>query len=119
MPYQVYKVMHLAAIFVFLSSAAVLLLSDKKTKFWKILTGISSFVILFAGMGLVARLYPSANGGGGFSQPWVQAKIVIWVAVTALGHLVAKRFPGFGMKAYWATMILAVLAAGLAIYKPA
>lgn len=117
--YQVYKVMHLAAIFVFLSSAAVLLISDKKTKFWKILTGISSFFILLGGMGLVARLYPAASGGGGFSQGWVQAKIVIWLAVTGLGHLVAKRFPGFGAKAYWITILLAVTAATLAIYKPA
>jgi hypothetical protein len=117
--YQVYKVIHLAAIFVFLSSAAILLVSDKKAKFWTILTGISSFFILLGGMGLVARLYPAESGGGGFAQGWVQGKIVIWLAVTGLGHLVAKRFPGFGAKAYWITLLLAVTAATLAIYKPA
>lgn len=109
--YQIYKVIHLASIFIFLSGAAVLLLSERKTMFWKILTGVASFFILFGGMGLMARL------GGGF-QPWIQAKIVIWLVVTGLGHLVAKRFASKGMAAYWATMLLAVLAASIAIYKP-
>jgi uncharacterized membrane protein SirB2 len=114
MSYQVYKVLHIAAIFVFLSGAAVLLLSDRKAKFWKITTGIASFFILLGGMGLMARLYP----GEGFQQKWIHGKLVIWLIVTGLGHLVAKRFPGHGMKAYWAIMILAVCAAFLAVYKP-
>lgn len=114
MPYELYKVIHLSAIFIFLSSAAVLLLTDKKNKQWKIITGVSSFFILFGGMGLMARLYP----GQGFQQPWIHAKLVIWLIVTGLGHLVAKRFPAHGAKAYWATIALAIVGAILAIYKP-
>jgi hypothetical protein len=114
MSYQLYKVIHLAAIFVFLSGAAVLLLSDRKTAFWKALTGVASFFILLGGMGLMARLYP----GQGFQQNWILVKLVIWLIVTGLGHLVAKRFPAHGMKAYWATIILAVSAATLGVYKP-
>jgi uncharacterized membrane protein SirB2 len=114
MSYQVYKVIHLMSIFVFLSGVAVLLISDKKTLFWKVLTGVASFFILFGGMGLMARMYP----GQGFQIPWIQAKIVIWLGITVLGHLVAKRFPVHGAKAYWATMLLAFVAATLAIYKP-
>lgn len=114
MSYQVYKVIHLAAIFVFLSSAAVLLITDKKTTYWKIVTGVSSFFILLGGMGLMARLYP----GQGFQQPWIQAKIVIWLVVTGLGHMVAKRFPSFGGRAFFVTLMLAITAASLAIYKP-
>lgn len=112
--YQVYKVIHLASIFVFLTGASVLLLSQHNPRFWKILTGVASFFVLLGGMGLMARLYP----GQGFQQPWIHAKLVIWLVVTALGHLVAKRFPTHGMKAYWATIALAVFAAWLAIYKP-
>lgn len=120
MSYQIYKVIHLAAIFVFLSGAAVMLLSDRKTKQWKIITGLASFFILLGGMGLMARLYPAVDGEGaqGFKQPWIHAKLVIWLVVTGLGHLVAKRFPRYGMQAYWATIILAVTGATLAIYKP-
>lgn len=114
MSYQLYKVIHLAAIFVFLSGVAVLLLSDKKTLFWKVTTGVASFFILLGGMGLMARLYP----GQGFQQNWILVKLVIWLVVTGLGHMVAKRFPKHGAKAYWATILLAVTAAYLAVYKP-
>ena len=86
MSYESYKVIHLAAIFVFLTSAGVLLLARPEGRLWKIVTGISSFLILLGGMGLLARI------GGGF-PPWVQAKLVIWLIITGLGHIVAKRFP--------------------------
>lgn len=109
--YQVYKLIHLTSIFLFLTGASVLLLAKPKSVFWKILTGLASFFILLGGMGLMARL------GNGF-QPWIQAKLVLWFAVTGLGHLVAKRFPGFALKAYWITILLATLAAYIAIYKP-
>jgi uncharacterized membrane protein SirB2 len=113
MSYQVYKIIHLASIFLFLSGAAVLLVG-KPTKFWKILTGVASFFILFGGMGLMARLYP----GQGFQQPWIHVKLVLWLVISGLGHIVAKRFPQHGMKAYWATLILATFGAWLAVYKP-
>jgi uncharacterized membrane protein SirB2 len=112
MSYQAYKVIHLAAIFLFLSSASVLLLAKPPGKFWKMITGLASFFILLGGMGLVARMYGREFPG------WVQAKIVIWLIVTGLGHLVAKRFPAQAMKAYWTTVLLATLAAYLAVYKP-
>lgn len=111
MTYEFYKVFHLAMIFVFLSGAAVLLLSGNKGKYWKIITGISSFLILVTGMGLLARL------GGGF-PPWVLGLTIIWLIVTGLGHLVAKRFPDKGLAAYWVIMALSAVAACLAVYKP-
>lgn len=108
--YQVYKVLHLVAIFLFLTGASVLL-SGQRTRFWMILTGGASFFVLVGGMGLMARL------GGGF-QPWIWAKLGIWLAVTGMGHLVAKRFPARGAQAYWATIALAAVAVWLAVYKP-
>ena len=109
--YQIYKVIHLASIFIFLSGAAVMLTTSTKNKFWTITTGIASFFIILGGMGLMARL------GGGF-QPWIIAKLVIWFIISALGHMVAKRFASQGKLAYVITMVLAVLAASFAIYKP-
>ncbi len=111
--YQTYKVIHLASIFIFLSGAAVLLLARPEGKAWKMITGISSLMILVAGFGLLARLGLTSG-----MPPWVVAKIVIWLIVTGMGHIVAKRFPGAAVKAYWATMILAVFAAYLAVVKP-
>ncbi len=111
MSYEVYKLIHLGAIFLFLSSAAVLLLARPQGLAWKIISGVSSLVILVAGFGLVARL-------GGGMPAWVQAKIVLWLMLTGLGHMVAKRFPSQAFRAYWAILLLAVVAAALAIYKP-
>ncbi len=111
MSYELYKVIHFTAIFVFLSSASVLLMAKPQGPLWKIITGLSSFMILVAGMGMIQR------GALGYPM-WVQAKLVIWLVVTGLGHLVAKRFPAQAQKAYWITMVLAILAAILAVYKP-
>lgn len=112
MSYQIYKVIHLASIFLFLTSASVLLLTDKKTMFWKIFTGVASFFVLFGGMGLLARLEMAKEIPG-----WAIAKIVIWLFVTGLGHMVAKRFPKYGFAAYGIMMVLAIYAATLAVYK--
>jgi uncharacterized membrane protein SirB2 len=111
--YQTYKVIHLASIFIFLSGAAVLLLARPPGKAWKVLTGVASLFVLIAGFGLLARL-----GLTGGLPTWVLAKLAIWAAVTALGHIVAKRFPGAALKAYWITLGLATVAAYLAINKP-
>lgn len=111
--YQTYKLIHLASIFIFLSGAAVLLLARPPGKTWKIITGVSSLFILIAGFGLLARLGLTSG-----MPSWVIVKIVIWTGVTALGHIVAKRFPGAALQAYWVTVGLATIAAYFAIYKP-
>ena len=111
MSYESYKVIHLAAIFVFLPSAGVLLFAQPAGKLWKIITGIASFAILVAGMGLLARRGLGLPG-------WVQAKIVIWLLITGLGHVVAKRFPARGAQALLLTIVLAIAAACLAVFKP-
>ncbi|MGZ3656878.1 MAG: hypothetical protein ACXVB9_19150 [Bdellovibrionota bacterium] len=111
MSYESYKVIHLAAIFVFLSGAAVLLLAPTKGAYWKAVTGVASLLILVTGMGLLHKM------GLGF-PPWVQGLIAIWLILSMLGHIVAKRFPAQGAKAYWATIALAIVGAALAVYKP-
>ena len=112
MPYEAYKLVHLAAIFIFLSGTAALLLGGRpKAGLWTMVTGISAILILVSGMGLLARI------GQGFPL-WVAAKLVLWLILAGAGHLVAKRFPERAVAAYWATNALAVAAAWLAIYQP-
>lgn len=111
MPYESYKLIHLAAIFVFLSSASVLLLVAQAGKTWKIITGIASLFILIAGVGMLHKQ------GYGFPV-WAQMKLAVWLVVTGMGHVVAKRFPNRGPAAYWTTIFLSIVAAYLAIYKP-
>lgn len=109
--YEVYKVVHLAAIFAFLMGSAVILLAQPSGKFWKIWTGIATFLVLLGGMGLQARL------GMGW-QPWMIAKVVIWFLITGAGHMIAKRFPAGGFFGFLLTYGLAFFAAWLAVFKP-
>jgi hypothetical protein len=109
--YNVYKLIHLAGIFVFLTTGAILLVGRFKSLPLKIVTGLASFVVLFGGMGLMARL------GVGF-QPWVVAKLIIWLGLTGVSHMVAKRFPKLGMATYIGMVCLASVAAYIAIFKP-
>lgn len=109
--YSIYKILHLVSIFVFLTGAAILLVAEKKSLALKITVGLAAFMVLFAGMGLMARL------GSGF-QPWIWAKIVIWFVITGASHMIAKRFPRLGWPAYFAMLVLASSAAYLAIFKP-
>lgn len=109
--YEIYKFIHIASIFAFLMGATVLLMSRTQGKFWKIWTGVASFFILFGGMGMQARLQVGWPA-------WIQAKIVLWLLITMLGHIVAKRFPQQGNKAFAGTFLIAVLAAWIALFKP-
>lgn len=111
MPYEFYKVLHIFCVFIFLTGSSYLLLSKKRDRAWQIITGVASLFILVAGMGLVARL------GSGMAT-WVISKIVIWLILTSIGHIAAKRFPERGPLVYWFIMVLALVAVVLAVYKP-
>ena len=76
-----------------------------------------SAVLALAAMGAQAADVTLRVTGGALPG-WVIAKLVIWLVVTGLGHLVAKRFPAQAAKAFWLTIALAIVAACLAIYKP-
>ena len=77
---------------------------------WLLIIGGSPYYLI-AGMGMVAK------GHWGFPA-WVIGKLAIWLVITGLGHVVAKRFPALAVKAYWLMIVLATTAAYLAIYKP-
>jgi hypothetical protein len=113
MSYEAYKVIHLAAVFTFLSASSVLLLARPQGVQWKVLTGLASLFILVAGFGLLAKM---EHGAG--MPLWVQAKLGIWLLMTGTGHLVAKRFPAQASKAFWVTLLLAIGSAAIAIMKP-
>jgi len=109
--YEVYRFIHVAAIFAFLMGSAVLLLAQSHGLFWKVWTGLASFFVLLGGMGLQARL------GLGW-QSWMIVKIVIWLVITGAGHVIARRCPDHGKAGFLLTYGLALCAAWLAVFKP-
>ena len=112
MSYEFYKVLHLVAIFFFLSTAGAQLLGKGEGKLPKILGGISSFIIFVGGMGLLARIGVS-HGEGWHS--WVMGKVAIWLFLVIMVPVVAKRFSAIAKFAYWGVMGLVFLATYLAV----
>lgn len=115
MSYEFYKVLHVASIFFFISGISIGLLSDNESKGLKIITGATSFLILVAGMGLLARI--GVSHGQAFPG-WIVAKVLFWAILAIGGPVVIKRFPDFRRPAYGVFMALLVLSALFAIYKP-
>ena len=81
--YEYYKAMHLFFILSFFSSVGYVVCASEfmQKKSGKFLVGLISFLILVAGMGLVARL------GYRYGQPfglWIKLKIVLWIFINVL-----------------------------------
>ncbi|MEC8624273.1 MAG: SirB2 family protein [Bdellovibrionota bacterium] len=113
--YQVYKLIHLASVFMFLSTMGASFFLNEKAKLIKVLAGISSFLILVGGMGLLARLGVSHGEPFPF---WVASKIGIWLGLAILAPVLAKRLKTMRHLAFVGLWFLAAVAAYLAIYKP-
>ena len=113
--YQVYKLIHLASIFMFLSTMGASFFLNEKGKLIKILSGVSSFLILVGGMGLLARLGVSHGEPFPF---WVLLKIGLWLSLAMLGPILAKRLKSMRALVLIGFLSLAGIAAYAAIYKP-
>ena len=112
--YEFYKVMHFSMIFLFFGSVGAAFLGQEKTKHIKILTGISSFLILVAGMGLLARLGVSHKEGW---PAWAYAKLAIWVGLSALAPILSKRVKK-SYSIFYAFIGLGIFAGYIAVNKP-
>ena len=118
MSYEVYKVLHVAAIMAMFASlgglAVIGSLADANPqlrKLFSIAHGVSLLIVLVAGFGLLARLGVS----GGFPG-WVYLKLAIWLVLG--GSLVALKRLHRSEMVLWALPAIGALAAGIAIYKP-
>ncbi len=111
--YEIYKIIHLVSLALLLTGFA-LQFCGITSRGWKILTGVTTLLVLVSGMGLLARV------GIQHAEPWptwVRTKMMVWLVVGVGGAVIAKRFPQHGKLAYVAMMLLFALAASMAIYK--
>lgn len=86
---------------------------ENPPKIMKILTGVTSLIIMVAGMGLMARLYPG--------QPWpkwIHAKLTIWGLVSILAPVLSKRLKSNRGIALAGMLVLMFVAVALAVTKP-
>ena len=112
--YEIYKILHLTFIMLLFSAFAVQTWSTGRNKKLAIFSGITSFLIFVAGMGLMARL------GIGHTEPWptwILLKVVIWLVIVVGTPIIIKRAPKFAPKWFYVICGLFVFAATNAIYK--
>jgi hypothetical protein len=120
MPYQFYLVLHFLGIFLVLMPLAGICfhLAAGGTREWPLrkfaamLHGIGLLIALIAGFGLLAKLGMMKS-----LPPWAIGKLVIWLILGAMPALLYRKAQ---MAKGWLFLViaLAVLAGGLAAYKP-
>ena len=116
MSYEFYKVIHVLCVVLFVGAIAAQFFSDKAPKSTKIISGVTSALIFVAGMGLLARL----GFGHGESWPlWVKVKLGLWIAVSALGPILAKRLKEKRQLGYYGIIVLVFIAIYMAVNKVA
>lgn len=115
--YTTYKVIHLIGVFMVLVSLGGLVAvtasngqSHPLRKLALLTNGIGLLVALAAGFGLIARLQLGWPG-------WFFGKILIWLILAALSVLIRRR-PESASLFWWASLLLAAIAASLAVFKP-
>jgi len=113
MSYEFYKILHYLSIMVLVLCMGLAFWSDRKSKLASISSGVSSLLLLTAGMVLLARLYP------GVAWPlWAKAKIGIWLAIAILLPVLSKRLVNHRGKAFGFLLCLFFVAVYLAVMKP-
>lgn len=112
--YEFYKVLHLVCIILFVGAMAGQFFNDSSKKSLKIISGVTSFLIFVGGMGLLARL--GIKHGTGWPV-WVWVKVVVWIMVSALGPILAKRLKGNRALAYYGILVLITVAIYSAVTK--
>ncbi len=118
MPYLLYKVLHYLGLFVLVTTSATALargarpdlVDDPWRKRLGMIHGISAFLVLLGGFGMLARI-------GGGMEGWVWAKVLIWVVLGGV-LAVARRSPIWSSRLLWIVPLLATLAGVLAYTKP-
>ena len=121
-PLNVYKIVHLLGMFMLFTVLGGIALHSLNggtkegnvgRKLIGAMHGISLFIILLGGFGMLARL----GLVKGMLPGWVLAKLAIWIALPFLG-LMAYRKPQVAKLLLVAMPLLGGLAGWIALYKP-
>ena len=112
--YEVYKITHIAIVFIFLTTLAAELLGGNQSKWVKMVVGMSSFLIIVTGMGLAAVM--GVFGGGEFPL-WLKGKVLFWGALAMAAPICGKYLVKHRAASFWGLLVLALLAVSMAIYK--
>jgi len=124
MSYLTYKVIHYLGIFLLLGTLGAAFGragvdpssggTDPLRKRWAVLHGVSIFLILLGGFGLMARI--GIQHGEPFPL-WISIKLGVWVGLGAI-LWVGRRWPRSALILLNGVFVLAAVAAYVAVHKP-
>ncbi|NNE70365.1 MAG: hypothetical protein HKN29_08365 [Rhodothermales bacterium] len=117
MPLELYKFLHLVGlILLFAAMGGSVITAGTANTAWRkmhgMMHGIGAFLLLLGGFGMLAKLQIIASWPG-----WVWGKLVIWVLLGAAPFLL-KKVPEKARALLFGMVLLGVVAAYLALYKP-
>jgi uncharacterized membrane protein SirB2 len=107
-----YQILHIVSLFALVSSLTAVYFADRPSKVGNILLGISSLLVLIAGVGLVHKM------GYALTEHWIEGKLGIWAIITVGAPIVAKRFPKYKTMVFFGMFTLLLVAVSLAFVKP-
>ncbi|MCB1197851.1 MAG: hypothetical protein R3A45_07380 [Bdellovibrionota bacterium] len=112
MPYEIYKTAHIIFLLTFIASTGISFFVETQNKQVRMIGMTSSFLMLVAGFGLLARL-------GIKDWPlWVTIKLIIWLILAIASPILARKLRDNRIWAFRLLMLLFFTAVVLAIYKP-
>jgi uncharacterized membrane protein SirB2 len=113
--YDIYKILHVFSVVFFISVLGIQIFLAEKNKKLSIFSGILSLFVLVGGMGLLARLGVSHQGGW---PMWATIKLVIWFLIAAGFPIILKRSPKLKPYLWYPLVGLVFIAIYLAVIKP-
>ncbi|MBT7609626.1 MAG: hypothetical protein HN576_07710 [Bacteriovoracaceae bacterium] len=111
MTYEFYKVLHIVSLICMTGCLGINFFSGTPRKWARIGSMIASFLLMVAGMGLLAKTklgWPT----------WVIAKMAIWILVAISAPIMAKRINDKKEFAFSGVLVLLSIAIILAVIKP-
>ena len=122
---DIYKILHYSMIFLLVGGIGATFWGNYDAKSLprslKIITGVSSFFILVAGMGLIVRSLGLTHGADSSWPMWIKVKLFLWIGVAVGVPILSKRVRD-GRRRIWvgiSFIFVIMLAAVLATIRPA
>lgn len=110
---QIYQLLHVTSVILLfaLTFSAFADPRPERKRRLVIATGILAVIVFVAGWGLIEKIYQRQIAG------WMIVKMVVWLAVAALGGIVFRRPQLAGIFA-WITAVLAAIAVLMVYVRP-
>ena len=115
---EFYRILHFASLFFFAAGVAATFWGDDRSRSTKIVLGVSSFAILVAGMGLIARSLGLSHAEGGSWPLWLKIKLGLWLLLAVGIPVLSKRLKNYRKLIGFAALALMVVAAMLVTLRP-